>query len=687
MAAAFPVLAGLGLLLSPLGRGLSLLSFDSLFLFRPTVDRAALSNVVILNMDEDSRKALRQNPNGPWDRSVHARLVRELKARGARAIVFDVLFDEESSVEADTQLGQAIREHGRVVLAASRVQSRDAAGPSSIRLLRPINALSTNALWGVVEWPRDEGAAPLVRRQFTDLDHTNLAWQAAVAFDRAPAERLRPRWLNFYGPGGGLATVSYFRALEPALLPADFFAGKAVFVGPAGIITSQGQTSDTHPTPFSHWRPDQAAGVELHATAFLNLVRGDWLEELPPLQEVLLIVSVGLLGGLGLTRAKPWTAIGLALGGVLAVAVGAIVMAWGLHRWFPWLIVCAAQVPCALAVSLILHTRRLSKENETLEKRAAFADSIARFPALLDSAEPTTVVATSSALSTSAAILPTPAPPAAEALPPPIPNHRMIRCIGRGAYGEVWLARDEIGTHHAVKVIYRRSFSSPAPYEREFRGIQKFTPISRSHPGFVHILHVGRNDAEGYFFYIMELGDDEKGGQKVDPATYAPSTLARRLETCRRLELPECVQLGLDLTAALECLHRQQLIHRDIKPSNIIFVNAAPKFADVGLVTTMTPAGDQATIVGTLGYMAPEGPGTATADLFSLGKVLYEACTGRDRRQFPSLSGTLLAAGSADLTALNEIILKACQPQPANRYQTATDMRADLAVLLPRAPV
>src|SRR6267142_1755069 len=68
----------------------------------------------------------------------------------------------------------------------------------------------------------------------------------------------------------------------------------------------------------------------------------------------------------------------------------------------------------------------------------------------------------------------------------------------RGAYGEVWLARNAIGAFHVVKLVKRRGFPSDEPYEREFRGIQKFMPISRSHPGFVHILHVGRNEEEKF---------------------------------------------------------------------------------------------------------------------------------------------------------------------------------------------
>src|SRR5436190_23483408 len=89
-----------------------------------------------------------------------------------------------------------------------------------------------------------------------------------------------------------------------------------------------------------------------------------------------------------------------------------------------------------------------------------------------------------------------------------IPDHDLLRCIGRGSYGEVWLARNIMGTYRAVKVVYRKNFENDRPYEREFVGIQKFEPISRSHEGLVDILQVGREDEAGYFYYVMELAED-----------------------------------------------------------------------------------------------------------------------------------------------------------------------------------
>ncbi|HST30421.1 MAG TPA: bifunctional serine/threonine-protein kinase/formylglycine-generating enzyme family protein [Chthoniobacterales bacterium] len=259
---------------------------------------------------------------------------------------------------------------------------------------------------------------------------------------------------------------------------------------------------------------------------------------------------------------------------------------------------------------------------------------------------------------------------------PVVPDHELLRVIGRGAYGEIWMARTVTGGLRAVKIVYRSTFESERAFLREFEGMSAFEPISRGHAGFVDILHVGRT-AE-HLYYSMELADDHMAGRNIDLLNYEPRTLKSDLARHKRLSADESIQLGVSLTEALEALHQHGLTHRDIKPSNIIFIDGVPKLADIGLVA----ASGQQSFVGTEGYVPPEGPGTPQADVFSLGKLLYEVSTGKDRLDFPEIDSQLSQRPDREqLLQLNDVLVKACAQDSKKRYRTAAEMNCDLVAL------
>lgn len=300
---------------------------------------------------------------------------------------------------------------------------------------------------------------------------------------------------------------------------------------------------------------------------------------------------------------------------------------------------------------------------------------------------------------------------------PRVPDHELVRVIGSGSYGQVWLARPWMGEWRALKVVYRDPLSEETRlYEREFQGVQHYEPISRTHPGLVQVLHVGHDEEAGCFYYVMELADDEteltegegrtpasppdpataqpaaeasRGTARLgftgrfarrDPSSYAPRTLASELRRRGRLPVRECVEIGISLADALAYLHERGLVHRDIKPSNIVFVGGRPKLADIGLVTDLDAT---RSFVGTLGYTAPEGPGTPAGDVYALGKVLYQTCSGRPTTDFPALP--ILDQWSKSerdaLLELNAVILKACEPQADRRHATAGELGDELRQL------
>src|SRR5450631_1381081 len=153
---------------------------------------------------------------------------------------------------------------------------------------------------------------------------------------------------------------------------------------------------------------------------------------------------------------------------------------------------------------------------------------------------------------------------------PSVPDYELLRRIGRGAYGEVWLARSQAtGALRAAKIVWRHTFEDGRPFQREFAGIQRFERISREHPSQLALFHIGRNEQAGYFYYVMELADAaEVPGAKcqvsghdaqreettklspdtshLSPGTYVPHTLRADLER-GRLPAARVLETGLAL--------------------------------------------------------------------------------------------------------------------------------------------
>ena len=379
----------------------------------------------------------------------------------------------------------------------------------------------------------------------------------------------------------------------------------------------------------------------------LNLLHKDWLTRLRPTRESAIIILVSVLVGFGLALLKPIPGALAGAAATLAVTISGILLPLNSNIWFPWATVAGIIVPGAWLAALASYKGEI-------RRRASYSEY--------------------------AELSPLP-PGATQPLEVAVPEFVLIKSIGRGAYGEVWLGRNRVGLYYAVKVVFRNRFGEGAPYEREFRGIRKYMPISLRHPGLVRLLQVGRNDPTGYFYYVMELGDDETTGADINPEKYSPRNLAKDLAKRGRLSIAETLAMGLALAEPLQYLHKKGLLHRDIKPSNIIFVDGSPKLADIGLVTDITPReGGEASFVGTEGYVDPDGPSKPSSDIYSFGKVLYEAATGLDRRQFPALPDWVNEEGEsvAEFMALNSVILKCCDTNPRKRYQFVTELQEAL---------
>jgi len=265
-------------------------------------------------------------------------------------------------------------------------------------------------------------------------------------------------------------------------------------------------------------------------------------------------------------------------------------------------------------------------------------------------------------------------------LRPDIPEFELLRCVGRGGFGEVWLGVNRAtGGLRAVKLIPLRRRGSLDPAGRELVSLQHLeAQVATRHAALLAIQHVGKTNE--YLYSVMDAADDVSGRAASRDPGYRPATLSNRLET-GPLPSEDVLRHARQLLAGLAHLHQAGVVHRDVKPGNCLFVDRELKLADFGL---LTPADPLASRLGTAKYMPPSGPMDARADVFAAGLVLYEMMTGLPPESFPSL-GTQARALASDprMRRLNQVVLRACQRSAELRFQDAQEMLDALDEPLP----
>ena len=300
LGAALVFLLGYGILLVPSSRLHKLLvrasydwSFDLPFFKNAPLDN---SEVVLVYLDEASHKALGQPFNAPWDRAIHAKLIQRLKNEGARLVIFDIVFsDPGPNPAADQALAAALRDNGRVVLAADDSPSEHATGmidANTLTLPHPLFRQAA-AAWGTAQLrPEDDF---IVRQHYHGKpgeDAVTMTWAGARLLKLPVAgkddDRFDERWIRYYGGPQTIPHVSYSQALFADGTPPNFFRDKVVIIGARPITGYSGERRDEFRSSFSTWSDKFIfmPAVEVHATAMLNLVREDWLTRLSPAGEL-----------------------------------------------------------------------------------------------------------------------------------------------------------------------------------------------------------------------------------------------------------------------------------------------------------------------------------------------------------------------------------------------------------------
>ena len=264
-----------------------------------------------------------------------------------------------------------------------------------------------------------------------------------------------------------------------------------------------------------------------------------------------------------------------------------------------------------------------------------------------------------------------------ETAPSRFGRYEILREIGQGGGGRVYLARDpELGREVAVKILDRGAFAQPERFRREMEIL-----AALRHPNIVTIFDAGTHDGRPYF--AMEYA----AGRSLAEA---------------KLPLPEAVRILEQVAIACHAAHEKGVIHRDLKPANILLADR-PVVADFGIAKTadadLTETGQT---VGTPHYMSPEQAEgrevDARTDVYSLGVLLYEAIAGR--RPFAGTAALEIARQVAHdepprPRAINpkaprdlEIVaLRAMAKRPKDRYPSARAFAEDLAAWREGRPI
>jgi len=259
-------------------------------------------------------------------------------------------------------------------------------------------------------------------------------------------------------------------------------------------------------------------------------------------------------------------------------------------------------------------------------------------------------------------------------------RYELVSHIARGGMADVYEARDTLlGRKVAVKVLHSQ-FSSDEAFVKRFRR-EAQAAANLSHPNIVSIYDWGE-DGDTYFI-VMELIEGR--------------TLRDVLKSERQLLPRRASEIGAEVASALSVAHRAGLVHRDIKPGNILLApDGTVRVTDFGIARAWDDSQEltrTGAVIGTATYFSPEQAQGLTADersdLYSLGVVLYEMVSGAPpftgdspvavAYQHVSTPITMPSTLNPDIPADQEsIIAKALSKDPATRYQTAEDMRADL---------
>ncbi|OUM87718.1 MAG: hypothetical protein BAA01_12965 [Bacillus thermozeamaize] len=261
-------------------------------------------------------------------------------------------------------------------------------------------------------------------------------------------------------------------------------------------------------------------------------------------------------------------------------------------------------------------------------------------------------------------------------------RYQVIKRLGSGGMATVYQGLDLEELRFVSLKVLKEQFVHDEAFTRRFQ--REAEAVSRlSHPNIVRFYGVGKD--HGIPYIVMEYVEGE--------------TLKEKISRQAPLPVDEAVRIAMEICDALEYAHRHQIVHRDIKPHNVLIsTDGKVKVTDFGIAQASSEATiTHGTVIGSVHYCSPEqAKGTVVSgqsDLYSLGVVLYEMLTG----ELPFSGDTPVTVALKHLQepyppayeknqyipqSLENVLARALAKDPRQRYQSAAEMRADLAIVL-----
>ncbi len=253
----------------------------------------------------------------------------------------------------------------------------------------------------------------------------------------------------------------------------------------------------------------------------------------------------------------------------------------------------------------------------------------------------------------------------------------LIRKLGRGGFGEVWLAERRtkfVTTKVAVKL--------PLDEQIDHETIKQEATLWEQASGHPNILPI--------------IDADEYDGQVVIVSEFAPDgSLDEWLKKHGKMPVEQAIETTIKILDGLEFLHSRNIIHRDLKPANILLQGNTPRLADFGISRALrtTASSQSSNVSGTFAYMSPEGfdgKRSVQTDVWSVGVNLYQFLTGElpfQQKEPSALIAAIMMREPEPLPDnislnLKNVVAKALARLPESRYASASEMREDLGRVL-----